>query len=118
MTFQVVDHTTSSYVQGLLCCSQVAGETLVFCLLPIVCDSSSLMSSALFLKVFSLLGALYLRTILMGCHQIVTYACQNAGNPSSDMLKSGFFTISSQTDWEYSLENFNIVTGWSVVSAP
>lgn len=41
MTFQVVDHTTSSYVQGLLCCSQVAGETLVFCLLPIVCDSSS-----------------------------------------------------------------------------
>lgn len=31
------------------------------------------------------------------------------------MLKSGFFTISSQTDWDYSLENFNIVTGWSVV---
>lgn len=30
MTFQVVDHTTSSYIQGLLCCSQVAGETLVF----------------------------------------------------------------------------------------
>lgn len=54
----------------------------------------------------------------MGCHQIVTYACQNAGNPSSDMLKSGFFTISRQTDWEYSLENFNIVSGWSVVSAP
>lgn len=51
----------------------------------------------------------------MGCHQIVTYACQNAGDPSSDVLKSGFFTISSQTDWDYSLENFNIVTGWSVV---
>ena len=51
----------------------------------------------------------------MGCHQIVTRTCQNAGNASPEMLKSGFFTISSQTDWDYSLENFNIVTGWSVV---
>ena len=53
----------------------------------------------------------------MGCRQIVIRTCQNAVTPFSEMLKSGFFTISSQTDWEYSLENFNIVTGWSVASA-
>lgn len=63
-------------------------------------------------KVFSLFGALFLRTVLTECHQIVTRTCQNAGNASPEMLKSGFFTISSQTDWEYSLEYFNIVIRW------
>lgn len=33
MTFQVVDNTTTSYFQGLLCCLCVAEETL-FCFPP------------------------------------------------------------------------------------